>query len=154
MEALEPILHRTLTAFGRSILDTPWYGLEREAVSWYAFGFLVKACRPGALLHDPGHLAIAGRMPATRSHTKARVCKDLVIWPRPGPPRAHAPDRAGVESRPRHLHPRRPAQAAGVHHRLPGLLGIVVTFSAKRRQVLRAAKVWQGQVEEGWLEVC
>jgi len=30
---IEPLLHCTLIAFGRAILDTPWFGKEREAVS-------------------------------------------------------------------------------------------------------------------------
>ena len=70
---LEPLLHSTLTAFARAILDTPWFGKEREAVSYYAFGFLANASKLGTLLFDPGQLAIEGRIPGTRSNSKKQV---------------------------------------------------------------------------------
>jgi len=164
---LEPLLHSTLTAFARAILDTPWFGKEREAVSYYAFGFLAKACKPGTLLFDPGQLAIEGRIPGTRSHSKKQVCKDLVIWPAPGancwdgPKKAvHAPlaiiewkansstfFEEDITKMMEYTTSRHPGPDPG-----SGLLGIVVTFDAKKKGVLRAAKVLNGVVEREWLE--
>lgn len=158
---MEQTLHRTFIAFGRAILDTPWFGKEREAVSYYAFGFLAKACKEGTLLFDPGQIAIEGRIPGTRSHSKKQVCKDLVIWPASGancwdgPNKAvHVPlaiiewkaDRAT-------FFPDDISKMQEYTTTYPELLGIVVTFDAKKKGVLRAAKVVRGVVEEGWLEV-
>lgn len=160
-EALERVLHSTLTAFGHHILHTPWYGKEREAVSWYAFGFLAKACVQGGVLHDPGQLAIEGRIPGTRGHSKKQVCKDLVVWPEPGrncwegPENAVHVPLAVLEWKADRdtFHPDDLRKLQEYTAAYPELLGVAVTFNAKRKRLLRAAKVWRGAVEEGWLEV-
>lgn len=81
---LENAIRESLLEFAQEVTRTGWRGREREAVSLYAFGFLLPRCRPGTPLHDPtqigldvavGQLAGPGRKP--------QVCKDLVIWPKP-----------------------------------------------------------------------
>ena len=153
---LEGTLHTTLTAFGRAILDTPWFGKEREAVSYYAFGFLVKACAPGTILYNPGQLAIEGRIPGTRSHFKKQVCKDLVIWPAPGANCWDGPNKA-VHAPLAIIEWKADSDAffqddiekmKEYTTAYPELLGIVVTFNAKKKTVLRAARVLNGVVEE------
>lgn len=158
---MEQLLHSTLTAFGRSILHCSWFGKEREAVSYYAFGFLAKACNPNALLFDPGQLAIEGRIPGTRSHGKKQVCKDLVIWPAPGANCWEGPNKA-VDA-PLAIIEWKADRSAFYEEDItkmveyttsfPALLGIVATFDAKKKGVLRAAKVLNGVVERDWLEV-
>jgi hypothetical protein len=159
--ALEPLLHTTLTAYAHTILHTPWFGKEREAVSYYAFGFLAKACAPGTLLHDPGQIAMEGSMPGGPLNTKKEVCKDLVIWPAPGA-NCWSPERKAVhyslavmewKANSAAFFPYDLEHLASLTQQAPVMLGIAVTFDARRKGVLRAARVVAGQVDEWWLEV-
>ncbi len=157
---LEQLLHTTLTAFAQTVLRGTWYGKEREAVSYYAFGFLAKACREGTPLFDPGQIAIEGRIPATAGHTKKQVCKDLVIWPRPGMncwegrQAVHLPLAImewKVNSRAFFNYDiQRLQEYTGAYK---GLLGIAVNFDVKHKRELRAARVLDGRVEEDWLHI-
>ena len=158
---MEALLRDTLTAFARTILDTPWFGKEREAVSYYAFGFLAKACRHDSLLFDTGQLAMEGRMPGGPLNTKKEVCKDLVIWPTPGSNCWNA-ERRSVnyplvvmewKADSAKFFPYDLEHLASLTTHAPGMLGIVVTFDARKKDVLRAAKVLNGVVEEEWLVV-
>jgi len=161
MQEIERTIEHSLSLFAKDILGSTWFGKEREAVSYYAFGFLAKACAPNTLLYDPGQLAIEGRIPGTRSHSKKQVCKDLVIWPTPGancwegPNEAvHAP-LAIIEWKANSstFYEEDITKMVEYTTSYPGLLGIVVTFDAKKKGVLRAAKVLNGVVEREWLEV-
>lgn len=161
IDDLSSSLKASLTAFAHSILRTPWYGKEREAVSYYAFNFLAKAVKPGTAFYDIGQLAMEGRMPGGPLNTKKQVCKDLVIWPTPGAncwnerrEAVHYPlavlEWKANSSR---LFPYDLEHLASLTTRAPGMLGVVVTFDAKKKEVLRAAKVLNGVIEEDWLEV-
>lgn len=158
---LERTVAETLASFARTILRTPCYGKEREAVSYYAFGFLAKACAAGTPLYDPGQLALEGRMPGGPMNTKKEVCKDLVIWPAPGA-NCWTPERQAKhyplavmewKANSAAFFPYDLAHLASLTQQAPGMLGIAVTFDARRKGLLRAARVVQGVVEEGWLEV-
>ena len=82
---IEGILRRSLTAFVHHVRDTGWWGKEREAVNYYALGFLLKECLPGSVLFDPAQLAIESRVgQIEKPKGKNEVCKDLAIWPGPG----------------------------------------------------------------------
>jgi len=82
---LEAIVKRSLTAFTEHVDRTHWYGKEREMVSYYAFGFLVKECRAGSALFDPAQIAIESRVPQIEGpKRKKQVCKDVCIWSEPG----------------------------------------------------------------------
>ena len=81
---LEVIIRESLTQFAQEVARTNWRGREREAVSLYAFGFLVPWRRPGGILHDPSQIGLdvaVGQLPGPNK--KKQVCKDLVIWPEP-----------------------------------------------------------------------
>lgn len=158
---LASLLEASLTSFAHAILRTPWYGKEREAVSHYAFNFLAKADQPGTSFYDIGQLAMEGRMPGGPLNTKKQVCKDLVIWPTPGSNCWDA-DRRAVhyplavmewKANSAKLFPYDLEHLASLTAHVPGMLGVVVTFDAKRKGVLRAAKVLNGIVEEGWVEL-
>ncbi len=158
---METLLHTTLSAFANNILHTPWFGKEREAVSYYAFNFLAKAARSGTPFYDVGQLAMEGRMPGGPLNTKKQVCKDLVIWPAPGVNcwneqrqavryplavmewKANSPNLFAYDLE--HL--------ASLTAHVPGMLGIVVTFDARSKKVLRAARVLNGEVTRDWLEL-
>lgn len=158
---LESHLHASLDAFAHAILHTAWYGKEREAVSHYAFNFLAKAAQTGTAFYDVGQLAMEGRMPGGPLNTKKQVCKDLVIWPAPGLncwnerreavryPLAVMEWKANSNT----LFAYDLEQLASLTAHVPGMLGVVVTFDAKKKDVLRAAKVLNGVVEPEWLVV-
>lgn len=161
MDRLEGILRETLTAFGKTVLHSPWYGKEREAVSYYAFGFLAKACADGSLLYDPAQLAIEGRIPAGPLNKKKEVCKDLVIWP-VGGENCWNEERRSVhfplvvmewKANSDQFFSYDLEHLASLTSAKQGMLGIAVTFDARKKGLLRAAKVLNGTVDVGWLEV-
>ncbi len=81
---LEPLIERALGNFIAFVNEKSWVGREREAVSLFAFGFLLKECRPGAVLQDPAQIGIEVAVPQLRGDGRKRVvCKDLVIWSEP-----------------------------------------------------------------------
>ncbi len=85
IEEIEVIAKRTLIAFTEHVDGTHWYGKEREMVSYYAFGFLLKECRAGSVLFDPAQIAIESRVQQIDlPGRKHQVCKDLCIWSEPG----------------------------------------------------------------------
>ena len=84
-EDLEALVRRSLLAFLPYVRTNQWWGKEREAVSFYAFGFLLKECRSDTLFHDPAQLAIESRVRQVKKpKSKREVCKDLAIWAWPG----------------------------------------------------------------------
>jgi len=66
--------------------------IEREMVSRFCFGPLLDQVESGSWLFDPGQIGIEVAVPriadqmklSGRSGAKNQVCKDIVIWPRPG----------------------------------------------------------------------
>ena len=83
-DELGMVLAAALTAFHRRIVATGWRGREREAVSLFAFAELAAACRDDGPLFDPAQIGIEVAVPQLPGTGKQQVCKDLVIWPRPG----------------------------------------------------------------------
>ena len=91
---LDSIIRESLVSFASVLSSAAWAGRrEREAVSLYAFGHLLKQVCPGSFLHDPAQIGIEIPVPQisepVRSvgknarRMKPQVCKDLVIWPQP-----------------------------------------------------------------------
>ena len=91
---LVDIIRDSLVAFALEALEGPWTGRrEREAISLYAFGFLLKQVKSDGVLNDPAQIGIEFPVPQVvstvemngigRRREKLQVCKDLVIWPRP-----------------------------------------------------------------------
>jgi hypothetical protein len=81
---LDFLIRESLLDFVKFVARTDWRGREREAVSLYAFGFLVPKCNPHTSLRDPTQIGVEG---AVRQHPGPRrkklACKDIVIWPIP-----------------------------------------------------------------------
>ena len=78
---LEPIIQKSLTSFCQNVFDSKWFGKEREAVSLYTFGFLLKECSESSIFKDPTQIGIEVRVPSIKNvNIKKEVCKDLVIW--------------------------------------------------------------------------
>jgi hypothetical protein len=84
MEPLDILIRESLLDLARFVARTDWRGREREAVSLYVLGFLIRRCDPSGPLKDPTQI---GMDVAVRQHPGPRrkrlVCKDLVIWPSP-----------------------------------------------------------------------
>lgn len=89
---LDSVVSRSLTSLARELSGGSWNGRrEREIVSLFCFGHLLHQCTPGGVLHDPAQISIEVAVPQIpgqrnltgKSISKAQVCKDIVIWPRP-----------------------------------------------------------------------
>ena len=55
---LDNLIRQSLKDFVRDIFQKQWYGKEREAISFYAFGYLVNRCQPETILYDPAQIGI------------------------------------------------------------------------------------------------
>ena len=71
-----------LRAFFTAVDRDGWRGQEREAVTLFAFEFLVPHAR-GAAMEIASQIGIECTVPQVASGGKRQVCKDIVIWPRP-----------------------------------------------------------------------
>ena len=84
MSEMDSIIRESLVEFVEDIFARSWWGKEREAVSLFSFGCLVKRCRKGSVLYDPAQIGIEVRVPKPDNFgAKKEVCKDIVIWPVP-----------------------------------------------------------------------
>lgn len=81
---LDDVIRGALTDFASTSLHREWYGKEHSWVSLFAFSHLVKACREGTPLFDPGQIAIDAGVPQPPGYTKSATRRDIVIWPQPG----------------------------------------------------------------------
>jgi hypothetical protein len=85
LQGIDTVAKESLRSFYNDI-SSEWCGREREMVSLYAFGHLVKCCRPGTVLQDSAQIDIevaVRQVPKDKDHQLRRsdVCKELVIWP-------------------------------------------------------------------------
>ena len=160
MQHLEQTIKRTLSEFGSFIIDNQWYGKEREAVSYYAFGFLANACAPGTLFYDPAQIVLETRLPSGPLNKKKEVCKDLGIWSQPGG-NCWNTERMSVnyplvlvewKANNASFNKYDVAHVKSLTEQAPQMLGIIVTFDLHKK-VFRGARVEGGVMTEGWLEV-
>jgi hypothetical protein len=86
IEALDRIIQDSLTSLFESHGADSWVRREREIVSFYAFGHLLKHVRTDSILNDPAQIGVEVAVPQhlPGDHTKDVVCKDLAIWPTAG----------------------------------------------------------------------
>lgn len=91
IEGIDVAVRSSLTALVESVSGN-WAGRrERELVSLFCFGHLIRRCQPGSVLHDPAQIGIeiaVPQIPGQQSLTgkrlsKKQVCKDIVIWREP-----------------------------------------------------------------------
>ncbi len=81
---LDNIIRQSLRDFADEIACNHWHGKEREAVSLYAFGHLIRYCHRNSALYDQRQIGIEVRVPKpARQGIKKEVCKDLIIWRKP-----------------------------------------------------------------------
>ncbi|MBL0019581.1 MAG: hypothetical protein IPP17_24900 [Bacteroidetes bacterium] len=84
MTQLKDHIRRMLLEFIHEIEAAKWQGKERELVSHFAFSKLVKnvGCCPE--FQDVAQIAIEVRVKQVKGRSKENVCKDMMIWPKPG----------------------------------------------------------------------
>lgn len=84
IEELDSVIRQSLSEFVSDIFQAGWLGREREAVSLYVLGYLIRYCKPNCFLRDPTQIGIEVAVPQLRGpNKKKQVCKDLVIWRQP-----------------------------------------------------------------------
>jgi hypothetical protein len=160
---LQVVVERSLTAFMDHIQASGWWGKEREAVSFYAMGFLIKECQPGTALFDPAQVAIESRVRQVEApDTKGEVCKDLAIWSAPG---MNCWDKQGKSTRDPSLIMEWKMNRASIfpHDRdwllafsatRPSFTGVCVSLDMTMdRPALIASLICDGKEEAGWLSV-
>jgi hypothetical protein len=82
---IDQTVHTALVGFVDEINRSGWRGREREAVSLFAFGALAEQCRAGTWFQDLRQIGIEVAVPQLPGEKRKRVvCKDLVLWPKPG----------------------------------------------------------------------
>jgi len=85
---IDTIVRQSLIEFVEDIFNSGWFGREREAISLYAFGYLLRYCNRNGFLKSAKQIGIEVAVPqlspnAQKQKRKQLVCKDLIIWPRP-----------------------------------------------------------------------
>ncbi len=84
MPDLDLIIRSAAEEFVAAVFSSRWRGREREAISLFAFGHLLRRCAAGSILSHPTQIAIEACVPGVpQLNPKGRVNKDLVIWPSP-----------------------------------------------------------------------
>ena len=82
--AIDQTISRSLTSFATDLAKSEWHlRREREAISFYAFRYLLREVQPDSFLHDSAQIGIEVPVPQVTELGKGQVCKDLVIWPEP-----------------------------------------------------------------------
>ena len=89
---IDSLMRLSFSSLIEDVSAADWTGRrEREVVSLFCFGHLLRHCRPGTFLHDPAQVAIEVAVPQVagqarrtgKATSKGQVCKDIVLWPRP-----------------------------------------------------------------------
>jgi len=161
VQRLEDIVRISLNELAEYLSESTWRGRERELVSLYAFGFLQKHCKPKSVLRDPTQIGIEVAVPQLpKPGAKSQVCKDLVIWKKPG---MTCWDRRGKPTR----HPlailewkvnlKKGIEAdidwlSAYSEERPKFAGFSVFCVPRKPVLLDVALVRLGEVEPGWLK--
>jgi hypothetical protein len=99
---IDVIIKDSLQSFYEDVGSLESSGREREMISLFAFGYLVKSCRPKTVLYDSTQIGIevaVQQLPRSASDPGrgSTVCKDIVIW--------HAPRMTLWKGKERHNEP-------------------------------------------------
>ena len=83
--AIDELVRTAFDGFWAHVASSHWRGREREAVSLFAFGFLVPQCGRSPFLSDARQIMIEGAVVQLPGAGRKRlVCKDLLLWSAPG----------------------------------------------------------------------
>jgi len=88
IKEIDEIIKNSLSAFvDKTIKIYSNICREREAVSFYAFGPLLKQVNQNTFLYDPNQITIEFPVPQiddrSKNNLKEQVCKDIVLWHKP-----------------------------------------------------------------------
>jgi len=87
LEQLDAVIEAALQSMIRELRTSAWYGRERELVSLFVLGHLMRLCGMHEVLHTPTQIGIEVAVPQLvgrgGQRKKPDVCKDIVIWPQP-----------------------------------------------------------------------
>jgi hypothetical protein len=79
---LDRSIRSAFLTFADEVLGAQWRGREREAISLYAFRYLLPHFNGRFPFHSPAQMGIEVCVPGIPGENpKGRVNKDLVIWP-------------------------------------------------------------------------
>ena len=93
LKSLEKAIRSSLQSLHTQINLYGWTGRrEKEIVSYYCFGHLIGHCKPKSFLYDPRQICIEVAVPqiagqkalSGKKSQKPQVCKDIVLWSKPG----------------------------------------------------------------------
>ena len=81
---LDHSIEESLINFVTEVFRRNWFGREREAISLYAFEYLLPTLMSADQEFHPSQLGIEIAVPQlNKPGSKSQVNKDLVIWPKP-----------------------------------------------------------------------
>ncbi len=84
LDQIDQAIRSAATEFVSAVFADSWRGREREAISLFALGYLIRQCRQGTVLYSPTQITVEGAVPGVpHLNPKGRVNKDLVIWSKP-----------------------------------------------------------------------
>jgi hypothetical protein len=87
LEQLDVLIEAALKSMIADLRASAWCCRERELVSLFVLGYLIRLCAPNGVLHDPTQIGIEVAVPQLAGRggqrTKPDVCKDVVIWAQP-----------------------------------------------------------------------
>ena len=170
---LDRIVRGGLADFADEIRNRDWTGRrEREAVSYFAFRHLVPQCTQGSVLYDPAQISVEVAVPQLDRKTitgltkkptaKSQVCKDLVLWPKPGMTCWNAAGQPAVHpmsilewkfgGRTLFEYDMLWLQAYSSHR--AGFVGYAIQADSQERDfTVAAARVRRGVIDRDWLRV-
>ena len=162
MRTIDATIRAALGEFVADIRRSGLWGKEREAVSHFAFGFLIRCCAADAELHDPAQIGIEVRVPRPPGlGIKDEITKDLVIWGRPGETCWEAPHQSGRfplavmqwKVNEGSVSSDDVAWLVALTTHQPGCHGFALCLDLEPRLRLRCDRVHRGKIEEEWLTI-
>lgn len=87
LEQLDAVIEAALQSMIADLRASAWCCRERELVSLFVLGHLIRLCVPNGVLHRPTQIGIEVAVPQLAGRggqrKKPDVCKDVVIWAQP-----------------------------------------------------------------------
>ena len=157
MNNLDSTIRQALIEFTEDVFAKTWWGKEREAVSLFAFGYLIKQCQQGHIFFDPAQVGIEVRVPQPDGlGSKREICKDLVIWSSPGAtcwdtdnwPMAVLEWKANQDR----IYAKDIAWLVAFSSSRPNFVGYAICLDLEKRNFrLSCTRVQQQRVQQAWL---
>lgn len=173
---IETLIRTCLSKLVHLVTEEAWSGLrERELVSVFCFGPLLRAVGSGSWFSDPRQIAVEVRVPIPTKFQSVETWtasspRDIVIWPTPGATRLGRLD--GLPSSPVAIiewkHVGRSDQASKIlrdwrldFHKLapccasdPGPVGFAVLSERSEEAFrIRCARINRTGIDEDWLDI-